>query len=534
MKVWQVGPKVKADEIVKILLDQRGLDLNPVRPEQLTLRSVGIKTAAVKKAETRIKRAIKSQETVVVYGDYDADGIGATAIMWEALHDLGVNAWPFIPHREEHGYGLSIKGIEAMIVERRPGLVVTVDNGIVATKAAEKLKQAKIDLIITDHHQTGKDLPDALAIIHTTRLCGAGVAWMVAKEINPKAAQTSLDVAALGTVADMMELKGANRSLVKYGLASLRQTDRVGLLELYQEAGVDPATMDTTTINFVIAPRLNATGRVSHGLDALRLLCTRDKERAGELAEILGRANKDRQLLLQEQLDHARLKLGTRVKQEKILIVADEAYHQGVIGLIAGKLTEEFYRPSIVLSVKGEQAKASARSIPGFNIIEAIRSAEELVVEAGGHPMAAGFSVQTDKITVLTNKLRQIVEKELDEDKLTPVVKIDCEVEAKDITLSLWQNLEQLAPFGVGNPRPTLALMGVTVAETRLVGSEGKHLKLRLKELPKIEAIGFNLGYLSPQLPPGRQIDIAFQLNKNSWNGRDKLELRVKDVRFIL
>lgn len=531
MKVWQVGPKVKADEIVKTLVAKRGLELQPIRPEQLTLRSVGIKTAAVKKAETRIKRAIKSQETVVVYGDYDADGIGATAIMWEALHDLGVNVWPFIPHREEHGYGLSIKGIEAMIAQRRPGLVVTVDNGIVATGAAEKLKQAKIDLIITDHHQTGKDLPDALAIIHTTKLCGAGMAWMVAKEINPKAAQTSLDVAALGTVADMMELKGANRSLVKYGLESLRQTERVGLLELYQEAGVDPAAMDTTTINFVIAPRLNATGRVSHGLDALRLLCTRDKNRAGDLAQTLGRANQDRQVLLQDQLEQAKLKLGAAVREEKILVVADEAYHQGVIGLIAGKLTEEFYRPSVVLSVKGEQAKASARSIPGFNIIEAIRQVEELVIEAGGHPMAAGFSVETDKITVLTDKLRQIVEKELDEDKLKPVMKIDCEIEAKDITLKLWEELEQLAPFGVGNPRPTLALMHVTVAEARLVGAEGQHLKLRLKELPSIETIGFNLGYLSPQLPPGRQIDIAFQLNKNSWNGQDKLELKIKDLR---
>ena len=515
-----------------MLVAQRGIELEPTRPEELTLKSVGIKTAAVKKAITRIKRAITNQKTVVVYGDYDADGICATAIMWEALHGLGVKVWPFIPHREEHGYGLSIKGIEAMIAERRPSLVVTVDNGIVATKAAEKLKQAKIDLIITDHHQIGKELPDALAIIHTTKLCGAGVAWMVAKEINPQATKISLDVAALGTVADMMELKGANRSLVKHGLVSLRQTDRVGLSELYQEAGVDPATIDTTTINFVIAPRLNATGRVSHGLDALRLLCTRDKKRAGELAGILGRANKDRQLLLQVQLDHAKLKLGMTVTQEKILIVADETYHQGVIGLIAGKLTEEFYRPSIVLSVKGEQAKASARSIPGFNIIEAIRQAEEFILEAGGHPMAAGFSVAKDKITVLTDKLRQVAEKELDEDKLKPVVKIDCGVETKEITLELWKELEQLAPFGVGNPRPTLALMGVTVAEARLVGSEGKHLKLRLKELPQAEAIGFNLGHLSPQLPPGCKVDVAFQLGKNTWNGRQRLQLKLKDLRL--
>src|SRR3989344_4214267 len=532
MKLWQVGPKFRWDEIVKMLVAQRGIELEPTRPEELTLKSVGIKTAAVKKAITRIKRAITNQKTVVVYGDYDADGICATAIMWEALHGLGVKVWPFIPHREEHGYGLSIKGIEAMIAERRPSLVVTVDNGIVAHQAAKKLVQEKIDLIITDHHQVGKKLPEAMAIIHTTQLCGAGVAWMVAKEMNPPAAQTSLDVAALGTVADMMELKGANRSLVKYGLPKLRQTDRGGLIELYQEAGLEPVTIDTYAINFLVAPRLNATGRLSHGLDSLRLLCTHDRQRAKELAQTLGQANKDRQSLLQVQLDHARLKLGVKVKQEKILVVADEAYHQGVIGLIAGKLTEEFYRPSVVLSIKGEQAKASARSIPGFNIIEAIRTAEDLVIEAGGHPMAAGFSVEVAKITALTERLRSVAEKELDEEKLQPVVRVDCEVEAKDISLGLWKELEQLAPFGVGNPRPTLALMGVTTAQARPVGGEGKHLKLRLKELPQAEAIGFNLGALLPQLTSGRRVDVAFQLNKNVWNGRERLELKIKDLRL--
>jgi single-stranded-DNA-specific exonuclease len=531
MKLWQVGPKVKRNDIVKILVAKRGLDLDPVRPEKLTLKSVGIKTVAVKKAVTRINRAITNQETVVVYGDYDADGIGATAIMWEALHSLGVSVWPFIPHREEHGYGLSIRGIEAMIAQRRPGLVVTVDNGIVAHQAAKKLAQEKIDLIITDHHQVGKKLPEAAAIIHTTSLCGAGIAWMVAKELNPQAAKASLDLAALGTVADMMELKAANRSLVKYGLESLRQTDRVGLVELYREAGVDSATIDTSEINFMIAPRLNATGRVGHGLDSLRLVCTHDRQRAKELAQTLGQANKDRQLRLQEQLEQAKTSLGTMVAEEKILVVADAAYHQGVIGLIAGKLTEEFYRPSVVLSIKGGQAKASARSIPGFNIIEAIREAEDLILEAGGHPMAAGFSVETDKIAAVTEKLRQVAKKQLDEAKLQPVVKIDCEVEAKDISLQLWQELEQLAPFGVGNPRPTLALMNVSVAEARLVGGEGKHLKLRLKELPQTETIGFNLGHLSPQLTLGRQVDVAFQLARNVWSGQEKLELRIKDVR---
>ncbi len=507
--------------------------LHPVKPASLSLKSVGVSQVAVKRTIKRIKQAIKNQEVIVVYGDYDADGICATAIMWEALHGLEAKVWPFIPHREDHGYGLSIKGIEAMLGERQPSLVVTVDNGIVANKAAEKLKQEKIDLIITDHHQVGKKLPGAEAIIHTTGLSGAGVAWMVVKELSKAAAEKALDLVAVGTVADMMPVLGTNRSLVKYGLVKLRRTDRVGLIGLYQEAAIDPQSIDTYAINFVIAPRLNATGRLSHGLDSLRLLCTHDKKRAVALAKVLGQANRDRQNLLQEQLGHAKMKLGNRVREEKILVVEDEAYHQGVIGLIAGKLTEEFYRPSVVLSVKQEWAKASARSIPGFNIIEAIRTAEDLVIEAGGHPMAAGFSVSRDKIEAVTERLKRVAEKELNEDKLKPVVKVDCVIEPRQVSLGLYEELEALAPFGLGNPRPTLALMGVTVAEVRLVGSEGKHLKLGLKELPGVGVIGFNLGKLMPQVDPGTKVDVAFNLSVDVWNGQQRVELKVKDLRVL-
>ena len=539
MKLWKIGPKLAGEGIAAAILKQRGVKrlrafMEPKPAMELTLKDVGINPTEVEKFKKRINKAIKKNETVVVYGDYDADGISATAIMWQGLHKLGVNVWPFIPHREEHGYGLSIKGVDAAIKERGPSLVVTVDNGITANQVVEYLREKNIDVLVTDHHQPGEDLPQVKATIHTTKICGAGVAWMIIKELDQGSAESSLDLVALGTIADMMPVLGPNRSLVKYGLERLKKTKRVGLKALYEEAGIDPEKIEAYTVNFWIAPRINATGRLSHGLDSLRLLLTSNKDKAQELAVKLGVANKDRQGLMWEQLNHARNKLGDVVKREKILIVYDESYHPGVIGLIAGKLTEEFYRPSIVLSVKGATAKASARSINGFDMVAAIRQTQDLLIEAGGHPMAAGFSVEVSKIEAMAEKLRQIAEEAIKDEQLQPVLKIDGEIEAEGASLDLVEELETMAPFGLENPKPVLAMLGVTVAQGKTVGSDSKHLKLRLEEAGGVEAIGFNLGYLFPQLTPGKKIDIAFQADKNTWNGRESVQLKIKDVRLAV
>lgn len=546
MKTWTINHRLTArsfperrQQILKLLLQDRNLTtksaqenfLKPPPPQTLTPKSVGIDPIQLKAALARIRQAVKRKDSIIVYGDYDADGICATAILWEALHALKANALPFIPHREDHGYGLSLKGIKAVLKDHQPGLIITVDNGIVAQEPAKFAHQQGIDLIITDHHQPAKKLPPATAIVHTDKLSGAGVAWMLAKALHPASANRSLDLAALATVADMVPLLGPNRQIVKFGLKKLQTTDRLGLLELFQQAALDPQTINTYTINFILAPRLNATGRLGHALDSLRLLCTHDKARAQKLAQTLGSINQERQQLLQTQLNHARNTVKPTAHEEKILIVHHSSYHQGVIGLIAGRLTDEFYRPSIVLSVEKDFAKASARSISGFNIIKALRQVEHLLLEVGGHPMAAGFSIAPKNINSLKQKLSTIAQKSLTKKLLQPRLNINCQLEPQDITWQLYHALEKFAPFGIGNPRPTFSLQNIPIANSRVVGAEGKHLKLKLQNLPQVDTIGFSLGYFLPQLLPASPVDLAFTLDQNTWNGRKSLQLKLKDLK---
>ncbi|MEK7065564.1 MAG: single-stranded-DNA-specific exonuclease RecJ, partial [Patescibacteria group bacterium] len=409
--------------------------------------------------------AIEKKESVVVYADYDADGITAGAIMWETLHKLGADVMPYIPHRVEEGYGLSIKGIDTVREKYNATLIVTVDHGITAWEKVKYAQSLGIDVIVTDHHVKPSKLPDCL-IVHTTGISGAGVSWFVAKELTP---QPDLALAAIGTIADMMPLVGPNRSIAKYGLEAINKTSRVGLNALLADAGLTKGSLGTYEVSHMIAPRLNAMGRIEHALDALRLLCTGRKDKAAVLAQTLGLKNRERQQLTAETTVHA-LSLVPKTTK-KLIFIVHESYNQGVIGLVAGKLVEEYYLPAIVVS-KGEvYSKASARSIAGFNIVEAIRSASDILVDVGGHPMAAGFTVETKNLAALQDRLEKLAAKELSEDKLTRVLRIDAEIPLEMVTEELWQKLRAFEPFGFGNPEPTFATKRVKVAEARLVGA---------------------------------------------------------------
>jgi single-stranded-DNA-specific exonuclease len=540
--------KQRKEEIIKTLLKNRGIFskekikrfLNPAKPETLTPEEVGIKKTQVSKAINRIKKAIQNQESIIVYGDYDADGICSAAILWEALHAIGAQALPFIPHREKHGYGLSIKGIDDILNKSTPTLIITVDNGIVAHEAVNYARKKGIDVIICDHHEKSSKTPKALAIIHTTKLAGSGVAWIFAKEISRKfktktSTVSSLDLVTIGTIADMVPLVESNRSIVKFGLKALQNSQRRGIQELFKEAAIDPDEVRTYQINFIIAPRLNAAGRLEHALDALRLLCTKNKNRAKSLALKLGTTNRRRQKLTEEMLTQAKEIYSAKSKQdgmEKIIIIEHQDFHEGIIGLIAGKMVEEFYRPTIVLSRGKRVSKASARSITGFNIIEAIRRAEHLLIDAGGHPMAAGFTIESTKIETFKTSFRNIADKTIDLDLLKPTLNIDCLIELSDITWELYRQIEKLEPFGIGNPRPKFALESCKLINARAVGSEQKHLKLTIGDSGKvINGIGFNLGFLNQKLEPGTTVSLAFTLEKNVWDGREELQLKIKDVK---
>lgn len=396
---WQILSKLKdKKDIIDVLLENRDLKtpkqkeefFHPKNPSEITLEELEISKVQIDKTIKRIGKALKNKEKVFVYGDYDADGICSTAILWEILYHLKLDATPYIPDRFIEGYGLNATSIEKIKKENpEVSLIITVDNGIVAGNAVDRANELGIDVIISDHHLPNESLPKAYSIVHTTKTSGAGIAWILSREIMTKLSadkdfvNKSLDLAAIGVIADQMPLIGVNRSFAKYGIKKLQNTTRPGLRCLYEGASISPQGISAYHLNYVIAPRINAMGRLKHGIESLRFLCTKDDLRARQLARLISETNEDRQRVVEKVVIEARQSLNN-VSQEGILILASENYHEGVIGLAASRLVEEFYRPAIVFSVGEKISKASARSISGFNIIEALRQVSELWVEGGG------------------------------------------------------------------------------------------------------------------------------------------------------
>ncbi|OGM54337.1 single-stranded-DNA-specific exonuclease RecJ [Candidatus Woesebacteria bacterium RIFCSPHIGHO2_12_FULL_44_11] len=538
---WEVkksitSSKSSASRIVEILLENRGVKnsqefFNPKHPKDLTLKELGISSGEVKKAAARIKKAIKAKEKIIVYGDYDADGVCATAIAWEALHSLGADVMPYIPERFSEGYGLNKDSIRRL-ADQNPGLklILTVDNGIVAHKGVDTANKLGIDVIISDHHQKEKKLPKAYATVHTDKIGGAGLAWILARELG---SQSGLELAGIGTIADVLPLIGPNRSFAKYGLNDLNTTQRPGLLELLREAALFPGGVGAYHVGFVIAPRINAMGRLAHALDSLRLLCTPVQARARQLADLLGKTNSERQRIVEEVVAHTRG--ASKDKSFKgVILLAHESYHEGVIGLAAAKLVEAHWRPAVVIAKGSEMSKASARSIPGFNIIAAIRQLSDLIEEGGGHPMAAGFSIKTERISEFHQKLDEIAKPLLTDEVLSRSLTVDTEIGFGSLTQDLAEKIADFDPTGLGNPTPSFATFGVEVLEARSVGGDNKHLKLVLRNQEKVfEAIAFSFGHLAQKLSLGDQIDIAYNLEENVWNGHKSLQLKVRDIRAI-
>ncbi|MBI4080614.1 MAG: single-stranded-DNA-specific exonuclease RecJ [Candidatus Levybacteria bacterium] len=556
MKRWEIqnkfkvqSSKFKVEELITLLLENRKIKtekeidsfLHP-KLEEVTISLVGFDKKQLHKTLTRIEKAISQKEQIIVFGDYDVDGITGTAVLWETLHGCSANVMPYIPNRVEEGYGLSSKGI-SNIKSQMPNvkLIITVDNGIVANEAVDFANQEGIDVIVTDHHVPSETLPKAFAIVHTTMLCGAGVAWLLSQQIKDQIAKIKynfeddqqLELVALATIADLVPLTGANRTLVTFGLKKLRRTRRLGIVELLKEAACDQSTLGVYEVGHIIAPRLNAAGRIENAMDSLRLLCTKDAARAQVLASKLGVTNRSRQMMTIEAALHA---IGRIKNQEsrikKLLFVAHESYQEGVIGLVAGKLVEEYYRPAIVLSVGDKYAKGSARSVSGFNMIDFLREHITHFVNVGGHPMAAGFTVETKNLPMLQKILEDFAEGMLDDVLLTRKIKIDCELRFSEITKSTYLSLQRLAPFGMGNPEPVFMTSKVTVDDSRIIGRDGKHLKLRLSQGDKhFEAIAFGMSEFAAKIKDEKIVDVAYTIDNNVWNGTEKLQLKIKDIK---
>ncbi len=489
----------------------------------------------------RIGRALHRDELIAIYGDFDADGVTSTALLHEGLSALGGRTIPYIPHRTEEGHGLSMGGLAA-IRSLGASLILTADCGVSSFAEVEAAQNTGIDVVITDHHSVPLQLPPAIATIDPKRddsqypfpqLAAVGVAYKLIQALRESLGQPEdeslLDLVALGTVADVAPLTNENRYLVKRGIEVLNNTPRTGIKELVSAAGLSSEKLDAESISFGLGPRLNAAGRVDHAITSYRLLTATSSTEAQPLAQELNLRNQERQNQTREVLEKAREKVEKTQLDQPLIIVGGEDYPAGVAGLVAAKLVEEYYRPAIVMSLGVEASRASARSIPEFDIAAALRSCDELFLRYGGHRQAAGFVILNDNLEPLQRRLLSAAEEQLSNATLEPSVQIDLELPLRQISGRLIKFTGLLPPFGYGNPPPTFLSKNVRVVGVRTLGDEAQHLRMKLRDGPAVwDAIGFNMGHHAGR--PGRHLDIVHRLKMDRWGKRDSLQLELIDM----
>jgi single-stranded-DNA-specific exonuclease len=492
------------------------------------------------KAIDRTYKALLSREKIAIYGDFDVDGITATAILVKGLSWLGAKVAPYIPDRFYEGHGLNLPAIEKLH-SQGISLLITVDCGISNLREVEQAQEIGLDMIITDHHIPSTTLPQAVAIIDPKRvdshypypdLAGAGVAFKLLqalfyKHSKEKSLAKFLDLVALGTVADVVPLIGENRYLVKEGLKMLNNTQRIGIQEMVSLARLKPGKLDTESISRVLGPRLNAASRIDDATISYRLLTTQSPEEARLLAVELEEKNAERQKLTDEVLSKAKERLTQRA-YPPLFIEGDESYPVGVIGLVAGKLVDEFYKPAIILKLAPELCQGSYRSIPGFNLVTALEECRDLLRSFGGHPLAAGFTVARQNLAKLEERLMNLAMSQLSHLDLRPKLVIDAEIPLSAFAGDTFNLIQNLSPFGQGNPQPTFLTRGVEVAEYHNFGNQGNHLGLKLKqENITWKAIHFDSQKAREEIPS--YIDIVYNLEKSQWDGEEVLCLNLRD-----
>ncbi len=516
----------------------------------------------------RIKKAVSAREKIVVYGDYDVDGITGTALLSLALKSLGADAHTYIPDRMSEGYGLN-RGALERIRSDGAGLVISVDCGITAYSEADVARTLGLDLIITDHHEfvheagskganggAGIRLPDAYAVLHplllredasdslkqrVSGLTGVGIAFKLAQALlgaapGDERLRSYLDLVTLGTVADVGKITGENRILVRHGLEVLSvntASQRPGIAALKQVSGLNNKKVGVGTVGFTLAPRINASGRLERADMALRLLTTDSSVEAGELAAALDAVNRERQAVEETILEEARKACrDLDIAATGALVLSSERWHSGVIGIVASRIVDEFFRPTALISILDGVGKGSARSIPGFDLYAGLSACSDLLLGFGGHKYAAGFSIAEKNIPLFRERLSSLVLEAMGAGGFVKSLSIDGAVTLKDLTMELMGEMEQLAPFGQGNPEPRLGARGLTILSSRIVGN--KHLKLKLKQDqgPVLDAIAFNRGsLLGRQVKEGARLAAVFTPRLNAWNGSVNVELDIRDIK---
>ncbi|MGT2925913.1 single-stranded-DNA-specific exonuclease RecJ [Streptococcus cuniculipharyngis] len=490
------------------------------------------------KAVARIRQAIEQGERLLVYGDYDADGMTAASIMKETLEMMGADYEVYLPNRFTDGYGPNQSVYQYFIEQQGISLIITVDNGVAGHEAIAYAMEQGVDVIVTDHHSLPAELPLAYALIHPEhpqgsypfkQLAGCGVAFKLATALLEEVPTEFLDLVAIGTVADMMSLTGENRLLVKYGLQSLRDTERLGLQELLNLAGVDAETITEETIGFTLAPQLNALGRLDDPNPALDLLTGFDEDEAKSLAQMVSDKNDQRKELVQRIFDEAK---GLVDPTKPAQVLAKEGWNPGVLGIVAGRLLEELGQPVIVLAIDGQEAKGSARSLATVDIFEALSDKEGLFLAFGGHSGAAGMTLEISQLERLSQELCDYIqEAELDMTQ-KPQLTLDAQLSLADLTLDTIKNLEKLMPFGMDHKKPVFWLKDVVVKQARSMGQGNAHLKLKIsQEGQDLEVVAFGYGHLVQEFLQASQLELAVNLSVNSWNGNRTLQLMLVDAR---
>lgn len=499
------------------------------------------------RAVERLARAVKNQELVFVHGDYDVDGICSTTILVRTIRHLGGKAMPFIPRRIEDGYDLSDAGVDSAI-SAGAKVVVTCDCGTGAVSPVARLCKAGIDVIVTDHHLPSGDLPDCLSVLNPKRsgcgypdkdLAAVGVTFKLSLALaralgaNENFIWAMLDLVALATVADVAPLRGENRVFVRFGLKMLRETRNIGMRALLRASGLENRQLTAGRIGFILAPRLNAAGRLGHAIRGVELLLTENEHEANVIARELEELNQRRQEIDHATLEQARERvLAMDLDEQFSIVLADDTWHPGVVGIVASRLVEEFGRPTVLIALSGEQGKGSGRSIPKFDLHGALGKTKEHLLRYGGHRAAAGVTIARDKVDAFAERFNDIAKTMLTPADLVPEIRVDLEVDINGLDGRIESLFRHFEPFGIGNPTPVLLARNVTIARPpRVVGEHG--LKVVLDTgTGSLDALGWGLAERAAEFQPGAKVDVAFRLERDDYRGESYLQARIADIRL--
>lgn len=499
----------------------------------------------MEKAVERIRKAQENGEKITIYGDYDVDGITAIAILYKHLKEMGIQVDYYVPDRMQEGYGINLNALDK-IKEDGSSLIITVDTGITAVEESEYAKQIGLDVIVTDHHECKEQIPDVYAAVDPKRkdckypfksLAGVGVVFKLIQALDEKKSLPDLmskyaDLMCLGTVADISPLIDENRVIVTEGLKRFKSTKNVGLKSLI-DVSTNGKAITTSTIGYIIAPRINASGRLGCASRSVELFLTDSEERAKELAESLCEENVMRQQTEQQMFREAMeyLENNPEVKEDDVIVIPHENWHHGIVGIVSSKITEKFYKPSILFAIDGDDAKGSGRSVSGFNLFGALENCSDLLEKFGGHELAAGLTIKAKQIEAFRQKINSCSKDKFTENMLTPTIMLDASIKVQYITMETVNDINKLQPFGVDNPTPVFAVRNIKIHKISVM-SDGKHLRMTLlKDGKYLDAVGFGMGEYYHHLEEGDFIDVAFALDINDYKGFQNVQLILKDIK---